>query len=172
MDELRTDVDEFFDGEREDFAPFAAPTGQRHTTDDGFSWWDKDENNLRISALHSHTAGGGGFGFEDASGGTQLALDAARSGTDLAALPLRQIWAALSDILSRDAFEDGTLIANGKAAARLANDVRRRLLADKQGTIEGIWGDHPWPTDTGVRLGRSGNEGERIRTSRTPNSQG
>ena len=48
----------------------------------------------------------------------------------------RLVWEALASIVTKDAFDEVPLVADGVAAARLANELRTRLLADKDGTLD------------------------------------
>jgi hypothetical protein len=141
MDSIRNDVDDYFDGYSDELATFDVPSdAPTHGSDKASS---------RIGTLWRRTGTGAAFARWDSTPDRERTLDAAR--TDPVALKdesSRLVWEALASIVTRDAFDEVALAVEGDAAARLANELRTRLLADKDGTLAAIV--PPW--STGISL--------------------
>ncbi len=131
MESIRNDVDDFFDGYSDELATFDVP---------GDDWTlGSEKANSRIGTLWRRSGIGAAFERWDSTPDRERTLDAAR--TDPTALKdqsSRLVWEALASIVTKDAFDEVALVAEADAAARLANELRARLLADKDGTLAAI----------------------------------
>jgi|HubBroStandDraft_4_1064222.scaffolds.fasta_scaffold00954_14 hypothetical protein len=137
MESIRNDVDDYFDGYSDELAAFDVPS------EDPTLGLDKASS--RIGTLWRRTGIGAAFARWDSTPDRERTLDAAR--TDPTALKdesSRLVWEALASIVTKDAFDEVPLVADGDAAARLANELRARLLSDKDGTLAAIV--PPWST--------------------------
>ena len=137
MKSIRNDVDDYFDGYSEELAPFDVPRENPSLKSEPAS--------SRISTLWRRTGVGAAFARWDSSPDRERTLDAARN--DPAALKgesSRLVWEALASIVTKDAYDEVPLAADGDAAAYLANELRSRLLVDKDGTLATIV--PPWST--------------------------
>jgi hypothetical protein len=115
MEPIRTDVDDFFDGRSNDLARFEVPRGENHPSPAG-DWWELDEAGKRIGALWRRTGSGAAFARWDSSPNRDRVLDLAREDpSQLKNESTRLVWGALAAIVTKDAFEDGTLIRDGAA---------------------------------------------------------
>jgi hypothetical protein len=141
MESIRNDVDDFFDGYSDGLASFDVP-GDNST-------FGPETASSRISTLWRRTGIGAAFQRWDSTPDRERTLNAAR--TDPKALKgesSRLVWEALASIVTKDAFDEVALVAEADAAACLANELRDRLLADKDGTLAAIV--PPWSTGTSL----------------------
>jgi hypothetical protein len=141
MESIRDDVDDYFDDYCDELTAFDVPS-EAPTL-------GLDKASSRIGTLWRRTGIGAAFMRWDSTPDRERTLDAAR--TDPTALKdqsSRLVWEALASIVTKDAFDEVPLVADGVAAARLANELRTRLLADKDGTLAAIV--PPW--STGISL--------------------
>ncbi len=141
MDPMRDDVDDYFDGYSDDLAAFDVPI-----EDPTFGL---EKAATRIGTLWRRTGIGAAFMRWDSTPGRERTLDAARSNPAvLQDQSSRLLWEALASIVTKDAFDEVPINVDGVAAARLANELRTRLLDDKDGTLAEIV--PPW--STGISL--------------------
>ena len=141
MELIRDDVDDYFDGYSDELAPFDVPL------EDPTLGLEKAAS--RIGTLWRRTGIGAAFMRWDSTPDRERTLDAARTDpTVLKDQSSRLVWEALASIVTADAFDEVPINVDGVAAARLANELRTRLLADKDGTLAAIV--PPW--STGISL--------------------
>ena len=132
MEPIRNDVDDYFDGLTNELATFEMPN------DDPDQVWS-DEASNRIRHLWQRTRLGPGFARWNSSPEREQVLTIARSDpSELHAQSSRLVWEALAAIVTQDAYDDVALIADREAAAHLANELRSRLLMDKEGALAAI----------------------------------
>lgn len=132
MDATRNDVDDFFDGATNDLAMFEIPS-----SDGGLASFDLASS--RISTLHQRISVGAAFARWNDNPERDRVLDIARNDPSaLANERSRLVWEALATIIGWDAFDEVPLSESREAAAHLANELRSRLLSDKDGTIAAI----------------------------------
>ncbi len=138
MDAFRNDVDEFCDGTTNDLASFAVPSADV----DQASF---DVASSRISTLCQRLAVGAAFARWSDLPERDRVLDIARNDPPaLTEESPRHVWEALATIIGWDAYDEVPLSQNRQAAAHLANELRSRLVADKEGTLAAIV--PPWST--------------------------
>ncbi len=141
MQSIRNDVDDYFDGYSDELATFEVPSEDTSL--------GTDKASSRIGTLWERTGVGAAFARWNSTPDRERTLDAAR--TDPTALKdqsSRLIWEALASIVTKDAYDEVSFVSERDAAARLANELRARLLADKNGTLAAIV--PPW--STGISL--------------------
>jgi hypothetical protein len=122
----------FFRGVSNELAPFKLPVARPHEEPGQFPWWELDEAGLRLIRF-AHRFGSYDW-MADPDRGEQVALlRALASGQadDPVEGDYDLLWKTLFAVAREDRFSEGVVANNLLALTRVANELRRRLLAQR-----------------------------------------
>ena len=134
-----SDDDRFVAGELEDIPLFSQPKPLLHEMErlpDGKSfqmgWWEMDEPGNRLIAFAYH----GSYDYvDDPSRDEQQHLVESLAAGE-ADSPVKgvteDLWRTIFAVVRSDRFSEGTIATHAHALTRLANELRRRVIADRQ----------------------------------------
>jgi hypothetical protein len=143
------DFEEFFAGETDDFAPFQTP-GELESPSPTLGWlgileYTPDDASLRLRQFayemtyfaRDHAVVELGWDSDpDRAAQGALLRRASESQADggLAAEDFELLWRTLVAAVRADRFSEGVVARHASALAGIANELRRRLIAERQGT--------------------------------------